>query len=44
MLSETEEEEASMSDSSNGYELSVTTWIDAPVDQVWQVMTERQPE
>ena len=32
-----------MSDSSNGYELSVTTWIDAPVDQVWQAMTERQP-
>ena len=33
-----------MSDSSNGYELSVTTWIDAPVEQVWQAMTERQPE
>jgi uncharacterized protein YndB with AHSA1/START domain len=33
-----------MSDSSNGWELSVTTHIDAPTNQVWHAMTERMPE
>ena len=33
-----------MTDSSNGWELSVTEHIAAPPEEVWHVMTERMPE
>ena len=33
-----------MTDSSDGWELKVSTYIDAPIDEVWHAMTERMPE